>query len=80
MDQSVTVRDLRNNSAAVLARVAGGESLTVTRDGEPVAKVVPLPRRTLGKDQLLGRWRHIPPVDAAELRADIDELLDVTLW
>lgn len=76
----MTVRDLRNNSAAVLARVAGGESLTVTKDGEPVAKVVPLPRRNLSKDELISRWHHLPPVDAAELRADIDELLDVSLW
>ena len=31
----VTIRDLRNRSADVLARVAQGESLTVTKDGAP---------------------------------------------
>lgn len=76
----MSVRDLRNNSAAVLARVAHGETLTVTKDGEPVAQVVPLPRRNLGKHELVSRWRHVPLVDAAELRADIDELLDASLW
>ena len=44
---SVPVRDLRNNSAALLARVARGESVVVTRDGEAVAAVVPLRRRGL---------------------------------
>ncbi|MFC7766238.1 type II toxin-antitoxin system Phd/YefM family antitoxin [Leucobacter soli] len=33
--KAVTVRDLRNNSAAVLARVGQGETLTVTKDGTP---------------------------------------------
>jgi len=36
---TVPIRDLRNNSADVMARVARGESLTVTRDGAPVATV-----------------------------------------
>ena len=36
---TVTVRQLRNESADVLARVGAGESLTVTRDGDPVAAI-----------------------------------------
>lgn len=39
----VTIRELRNHGGDVLARVARGETLTVTRDGEPVAQVSPLP-------------------------------------
>jgi antitoxin (DNA-binding transcriptional repressor) of toxin-antitoxin stability system len=34
----VSVRDLRNSGEEVLARVGRGESLTVTRDGEPVGE------------------------------------------
>ena len=60
----------------VLARVAAGESLTVTRDGQPVAAVVPLPRRTVGVADLIERRRHLPLVSATALRADIDALLD----
>ncbi|MCB1300075.1 MAG: type II toxin-antitoxin system prevent-host-death family antitoxin, partial [Tetrasphaera sp.] len=39
------MRELRNSGGEVIARVAGGETLLVTRDGEPVARVTPLPRR-----------------------------------
>jgi antitoxin (DNA-binding transcriptional repressor) of toxin-antitoxin stability system len=38
MDE-VTVRDLRNRGGNVLDRVARGETLTVTRDGRPVAEL-----------------------------------------
>lgn len=74
----IPVRDLRNRSADVLARVARGESLLVTRDGEPVATVQPVPRRPAGVRQLIARRRSLPPVDAGALRADLDELLDPT--
>ncbi len=43
----ITVRELRNEGGRVLDRVARGETLTVTRDGEPVADLRPLPRRPL---------------------------------
>jgi len=76
---SVPVRDLRNRSADVLARVTQGESLTVTRDGEPVATIGPLPRRPVGVAQLIERRKPLPLIDAAALRADLDELLDSAL-
>jgi prevent-host-death family protein len=76
---SVPVRDLRNRSADVLARVTQGESLTVTRDGEPVATIGPLPRRPVGVAQLIERRKPLPLIDAAALRADLDELLDPAL-
>ncbi|WP_259783398.1 type II toxin-antitoxin system Phd/YefM family antitoxin [Brachybacterium muris] len=75
----VTIRDLRNRSADVLRRVAHGESLTVTKDGEPVASVVPLPRKSLNVEELISRRRSLPRVDADELKADIDELIDPAL-
>jgi prevent-host-death family protein len=76
---TVPVRDLRNHSADVLARVIQGESLTVTRDGEPVATISPLPRRQVGVAQLIEHRRTLPVVDAAALRTDLDELLDSAL-
>ncbi len=75
----VSVRDLRNKGAAVLDRVAAGEALTVTRDGQPVAELRPLQRHPLPAAALLEKWRHLPAVDPGRLRADIDELLDPTL-
>lgn len=75
----VSVRDLRNRSAEVLRRVKRGESLTVTRDGEAVATVIPLPRRTARVEELIERRENLPRLDAAGLRRDIDELIDPTL-
>lgn len=40
--ESIGVRELRNNVAAVLRRAAAGERITVTVDGHPVAQVGPL--------------------------------------
>jgi len=76
---NVTIRELRNHGGDVLARVARGETLTVTRDGEPVAQVSPLPRLPAPITELIERRRHLPRVDAAQLRADIDQIVDPTL-
>lgn len=75
----VTVRELRNHGGRVLDTVSRGESVTVTRDGEPVAELRPIPRRPVPAATLLRRWRTLPQIDAAKLRADIDEILDATL-
>lgn len=75
----MTVRELRNSGAEVLARVQLGERLTVTRDGAPVAELSPLPRRSLSSEQLVERWRRLPPLDLVKLRADIDTVLDPAL-
>jgi prevent-host-death family protein len=76
---TVSVRDLRNRGGQVLQRVADGETLTVTMDGEPIAELRPVAPRALSAETLLRRWRHLPPVNAAQLRADIDRIVDTAL-
>lgn len=76
---NVPIRDLRNHSADVLRRVAKGERLTVTKDGEPVAAVVPLPRRATNVTELIARRAALPTLDPEALRSDLDALLDPTL-
>lgn len=75
----ITVRELRNRGGDVLDRVARGEALTVTRDGEPIAELRPLARRPLPAAVLVERWRRLPVVDAAKLRAELDDVLDGSL-
>ncbi|WP_431861760.1 type II toxin-antitoxin system Phd/YefM family antitoxin [Micrococcus terreus] len=77
--KTVTVRDLRNRGAEVLRRVEHGESLIVTRDGEAVASVVPLPRKALRAEDLISRRRALPRMSSADLRADLDDLVDSSL-
>jgi antitoxin (DNA-binding transcriptional repressor) of toxin-antitoxin stability system len=60
-------------------RVAGGESLVVTRSGEPVAQLIPLRRRGLDAATLLAPWRKLPMVDPVALRADVDCVLEPSL-
>jgi prevent-host-death family protein len=74
-----TVRELRNQGGAVIERVLAGESITITRDGEPVAELRPLPRRPLSKEVLIQRARALPPMDPQRLRDDIDAVFDQTL-
>lgn len=40
--ESVSHRELRNNSGRVLQAVAAGEAYTVTNNGRPVARLIPV--------------------------------------
>ena len=79
MGDVVTIRQLRNEGGDVIARVARGESLTVTRDGDPVAVLQPLPRPAAHRDVLIERRRRLPHVDPQELRRNVDAVIDPTL-
>lgn len=46
--ESISHRELRNQSAKVLRAVAAGESYTVTNNGRPVAKIVPIDSPEMG--------------------------------
>ncbi len=71
----VTIRELRNKGGDVVDRAARGERVVITRSGKPVAELRPL-TAGLSSEELIERWRYLPPVDPKQLRADIDELLD----
>jgi prevent-host-death family protein len=77
--REVTVRDLRNKGGEVLDLVEAGEEITITRDGRPVALLVPTPRRPLPMDVILARWRHLRPVDPVQFRREIDDLFDTSI-
>jgi prevent-host-death family protein len=53
----VASRELRNNTRALLDRVAAGESVTITVDGRPAAILGPVGRRPrwLSKEEFLAR-------------------------
>lgn len=82
MSDTIGQRELRNDSGAIMRRVEQGESFVVTRNGRPVADLVPharaeeAPVRTLRELQKI--FRALPAVDPARWRADrarADELL-----
>lgn len=52
--RSVGVHQAKTQLSELLRRVAAGEEITITRGGEPIAKIVPLRPRTsrmLGQDR-----------------------------
>lgn len=71
---SVEIRqsELRNDNAAVMRRVAEGESFVVTVNGRPVADVLPHRRDT-------GRRRFVPVAEVAEAFA-AEPVNDPTAW
>ena len=73
------MRELRNNGGDVLDRVVRGESITVTRDGAPVADLLPRRRSSAPTSELIKRRRALPPVDPRALRDDIDAVIDPSL-
>jgi prevent-host-death family protein len=75
---NVTIRDLRNHGGEVVDRASRGEKITITRAGTPVAELRAV-RQGLSAEVLLERRRHLPAVDPARLREDVDRLLDASL-
>jgi prevent-host-death family protein len=74
-----SIRDLRNHGSEVIDRVRSGERVTITRDGQPVAELSPLPRQRLVAGAVIERFRALPRVDAGRFRADVDALIDQSL-
>lgn len=53
----IASRQLRNNTRALLDRVAAGEELTITVDGRPMAVLRPIGRRPrwMGREEFVRR-------------------------
>ena len=73
------MRELRNHGGDVLDRVAAGETMLVTRDGVGVAELRPQGRRPPSPAQLVASRKHLPAVDPARFRRDIDAVIDASL-
>jgi antitoxin (DNA-binding transcriptional repressor) of toxin-antitoxin stability system len=77
--KSVTTQDLRAWGDDIVADVSRGETVIVTRNGEAIAEIRPYPPRGLTTEELIARRRHLPPIDPARLREDIDSVLDQSI-
>lgn len=73
--KTITQREFRNNSAAVMDAVEAGETYHITRSGIEVAELRPLSRRReLSAEELVARARKLPRVDHGQMRREADEL------
>jgi prevent-host-death family protein len=64
----VGIRALKQNASAVVADVAGGEAVTITDRGRPVAQMIPIPTSNLQLMIDSGRARP-PSRDIGDLSA-----------
>jgi prevent-host-death family protein len=77
MSRTITQRELRNDSGAVLREVQAGQTIVITRNGVPVAELRPVPpRRFVPRAVIADAARRAPRVDAHRLRADLDAVAD----
>ncbi len=61
--------------------VERGESFTITRNGTPIGRLIPLRRRTfVPRQEVMAAFATAPVLDAERFRADIDDLADQDLF
>jgi prevent-host-death family protein len=77
MERTITQRELRNDNAEIIRALESGDTFIITRNGVPVGRLTPLPRRTfVPASELKEAFARLPRVDYARLRADLDTLID----
>jgi prevent-host-death family protein len=75
--REISQRELRNDNAQIMRAVEAGESFVVTRNGTPVAELVPVGRpHFVDREVVLRAFRNAPPVDYKQFRADLDAVID----
>jgi len=73
MAESITQRELRNDSGEIMRRLDQGESFVVTRNGVPVGELTPLRRhRFVSAAVAVAIFKNAPAMDANRFRADVD--------
>ncbi len=77
MRRRITQRELRNDSGRIMRALDKGESFTVTRNGVPVAELVPVrPRVFVSADAVVAAFRGAPRIARTRFRRDVDALID----
>jgi len=77
MRKTVNQRELRNAAAQVLREVETGQSVVVTRNGEPVAELRPLEKRRFVPRAVLERAiADAARIDPQRFREDVDAVID----
>jgi antitoxin (DNA-binding transcriptional repressor) of toxin-antitoxin stability system len=70
----VSVRQFVADSGSITRGLRQGRTYTLTLNGEPLARMIPIRRRrAVPKAEVLAIFATAPAIDADELRADLDE-------
>ena len=76
MTRTISQRELRNDSGAIMRALDRGEVFVVTRNGVPVGELRPARRRFVGRDVLVDAFASAPGIDAERFRDEVDAALD----
>jgi len=69
----VSIRQLVADSGSVTRGLRQGHAYTLTLNGEPLARLIPIRRRqAIVKQEVLAIFATAPAIDADELRSDLD--------
>ena len=75
--RTITQRELRNQSGAVLREVEAGRTIIVSRNGTPVGELRPIKRRRfVPRAAIADAAGKAARIDAAQFRADLDAVVD----
>ena len=76
----ISVRQFVADSGAVTRGLRQGRAYTLTLNGEPLARMIPIrQRRAVPRDEVLAIFATAPVVNGDELRADLDEAVSQDL-
>lgn len=77
---AVSVRQFVADSGAITRGLRQGRTYTLTLNGEPLAKMIPIRRRrAVPKEEVLAIFATAPVVAVDELRSDVDEAVSQDL-
>ncbi|CAN5362907.1 hypothetical protein BH11ACT5_BH11ACT5_03120 [soil metagenome] len=89
MSTTISQRELRNDNADIMRRVEAGETFIVTRNGKPVAQVIPVDDIPTGTRRMTGaeiaaEWAAMGPFDGEawlrDARDSVDASIDYDPW
>ena len=80
MTKEVPMADLHKKSAKIIRQVEAGNTVTITRNGQPVAELLPAEKYKPRAQEIWEQWSKDPlNIDYDEFREDVDRGIDVSL-
>jgi prevent-host-death family protein len=76
MPETIPQRQLRNDNAEIMRRVEAGESFVITRNGRPIADLVPHgvpPKKRKTFREMQEEFRQLPRIDVERWYRDREE-------
>lgn len=76
MTRTISQRQLRNDSGAIMRALDAGEVFVVTRNGIPVGELRPARRQYVSRELLTATFASAPAIDPERFRVDLDSGVD----